>query len=166
VSLVGRVWLVGDRLSAHDMVPGRYDPLIMAHRWDEVREHVLEDRLPGWAEAVRQGDVLVGGIAMGAGKHHFAILEMLRRMGVVGYLAESFSPLFQRACIDLGIPAVAFHHQRLLSDGDVVELDIATGRGRNRSTGVAFAEPPVSALLEEIVDAGGWPAYVVSRLRG
>jgi len=164
MKLEGRVWVFGDGLSAHDLMPGRYDPLIMARKYDEARQHVLEGSIPGWAEQVRPGDLIVAGDAFGAGKHHFAILELLRLMGVAGYLAASYFPSFQRACIDLGIPAITFHHQQQLSTGDTIRLDLSTGEGTNLTTGASFSQPPESPLLDEIISAGGWPQFVVSRL--
>jgi 3-isopropylmalate/(R)-2-methylmalate dehydratase small subunit len=67
----------------------------------------MKDYDPGFAQQVRPGDVLVGGVNFGYGHPHYPPLRAMRHLGIRALIAESFSPGFWRGEISMGFPMVA-----------------------------------------------------------
>lgn len=166
--LTGAVRKFGDDLGATDLVPARYDKLGMSHQWAECAKHVLEDVAPGMAETIRPGDILVGGQGFGAGHAHYysAAVMGCRTAGFGALLAEGIGGLFQRAAIDFGMPAWSFPGiAALVSDGDQLEIDLATGVARNLTTGAQAQFKPVSPIILDILAAGGSEGWALTRVQ-
>ena len=61
----GKAIIAGDDVSTDDIIPGRFAHL--RSNLPELAKHAFEDRVPGFAEKVNAGDVLVGGRNFGLG---------------------------------------------------------------------------------------------------
>ena len=82
--------------------PGAYavDPV-------EVRKlHVLESVNPAFASEVDPGDVIVAGRNFGCGSSRETAAENLQALGVACVVAESFSRLFLRNAVAVGLPVL------------------------------------------------------------
>ena len=165
--LSGRVWRLGDAVGATDLLAARYDKQGMSRLWAECATHILEDLLPAFASAVRPGDILVAGQGFGAGHAHYYTAAIMgsRTAGVAGFFTESISGLFQRAAIDLGMPAWAFPGlAALVAQGDQLELDLGRGSARNVTAGTSMALKPVSQIILDILAAGGSEPWALGRV--
>lgn len=165
--LTGRVWRLGDNVGATDLLPARYDKQGMSRQWDECAKHILEDARPGVAERVRPGDIVVAGNNFGAGHAHYysAAVMGCRTAGIAAFLVDSIGGLFQRACIDFGMPAWPMPGiSALVADGDELRIDLATGETRNLTTGTDTRVPPVASLILEILAAGGSGPWALRRV--
>ncbi|NYD59534.1 3-isopropylmalate/(R)-2-methylmalate dehydratase small subunit [Nocardioides marinisabuli] len=60
-----------------------------------------------FTDHVRAGDWLVGGRNFGYGHPHYVAMTAMRNEGIVGVLAESFSPGFWRGEISNGMPLLS-----------------------------------------------------------
>ncbi|NBS62805.1 MAG: 3-isopropylmalate dehydratase [Betaproteobacteria bacterium] len=74
---------------------------------EELAAQAMKDYDPGFAQQVRPGDVLVGGVNFGYGHPHYPPLRAMRHLGIRALIAESFSPGFWRGEISMGFPMVA-----------------------------------------------------------
>lgn len=74
---------------------------------DELAAAAMKDYDPDFAQQVRPGDVLVGGVNFGYGHPHYPPLRAMRHLGIRALIAESFSPGFWRGEISMGFPMVA-----------------------------------------------------------
>lgn len=164
--LKGRVWKYARQVRATDLVPARYDFLKLTD-WTECSTHVLEDLDPDFRANVRPGDLIVGGPGFGAGHAHYfqQAFEGPRWIGVGGYLAESFDPIFLLSALGAGMPCwsvpgiLDFVH-----GGDRIRCDLATGTVVNHSAGTTAQYRPVAPEVIEVLEAGGLDKLTVQRL--
>jgi 3-isopropylmalate/(R)-2-methylmalate dehydratase small subunit len=166
VILEGRVWKYAQQLRATDLVPSRYDYIKLTD-WTECSTHVLEDLDPGFRADVRPGDLIVAGGGFGAGHAHYfqQAFEGPRWLGVGGFLAESFDPIFLLSAIGAGMPCWTVPGILLqVSGGDEVECDLRTGRVVNRSTNTIFHFRPLAPEVIEVLEAGGLDRLTVRKL--
>ncbi|HZP14899.1 MAG TPA: 3-isopropylmalate dehydratase [Nocardioides sp.] len=147
----GRVWVVGDSVDTDAMYPG----YAMKMQQPEAAKHVFYELRPGWTDEVQPGDLVVAGRNFGVGSSR-PVASLFQILGVAGLLAEEFNSLFQRNCINVGLPAltVAGVHE-LFSDGDVARMDIASGVVENTTTGASIQGAGLPDMVLEILDAGG-----------
>ena len=157
----GRAWKYGDNVNTDVLFPGKYT--YTAKGRDEIASHALEDLDPDFASNVCEGDVIVGGRNFGCGSSREQAATCLVYNGVSAMIAESFARIFYRNAINNGLLAIvcpeaaqAIRGQEYVSvdlEGRVIEC--ASGR---------FAFPPLSATVQEILEAGGLVEQVKRRL--
>ncbi|MGW6790754.1 LeuD/DmdB family oxidoreductase small subunit [Streptomyces chartreusis] len=146
-TITGRTWALGDSVDA--LYPGRAMRLPVP----EVAAQVLFDLRPGWSTQVCPGDILVAGPNFGIGSS-LQVAALLRHLGITALLAENFNSLFHRNAINHGLPAVTVPGvSDLVTEGDVITLDLEAGLLHKADTDFAFN--PVPPTMLEILDAGG-----------
>jgi 3-isopropylmalate/(R)-2-methylmalate dehydratase small subunit len=154
-----RAWVFGDDVDTDVIVPGRY----MKFGIEEIAPHCFETVSPGFASAVRQGDVVVAGRNFGAGSSREQAPDALKHLGIGALIAESFAGLFYRNALNLGLPAVVCPQAKRIRDGDLVHVDAEAGRIENRTTGETLSCEPIPAHLLEMVRDGGLLAHLEKR---
>ncbi|WP_020124689.1 hypothetical protein [Streptomyces canus] len=148
-TITGRTWVIGDSIDTDALYPG----FAMRLPVPEAATHVLYDLRPGWAAQVRPGDILVAGRNFGIGSSR-QVAALLRYLGISALVAEDFNSLFHRNAINHGLPAVTVPGvSGMVTEGDVITLDLEAGLLRNGDTEAAFS--PVPPMMLEILDAGG-----------
>ncbi len=158
----GRAWVFGDDIDTDVLAPGRY----MKGPVEEAARHCLEDVDPGFAAAVRAGDVVVGGRNFGLGSSREQAVQVLCLLGVAAVVAESFAGLFYRNAINLGLMVLVCPDARLISAGDRLAVDGVAGRIDNLTTGETLACEPIPPHLMALVRDGGLVPHLEKRLRG
>ena len=147
---MARVFRFGDGVSTDAIMPGRYnlttDPEALA------RACFVEHR-PGFAEAVRPGDVIVAGNNFGCGSSREHAPLSIRAVGIGAVVARSFARIFYRNAVNLGLPVIRcadlYEH---VQDGDEIEIDVA--HGAITANGRSFQGEPPSAVARRISEAG------------
>ncbi|UQR61541.1 hypothetical protein LRP30_32590 [Bradyrhizobium sp. C-145] len=163
--LKGKVWKFGDHASVYYFFPAKYELVGIAEQPAELAKHFLEEVDPRRVQQVERGDVLVAGQGFGQGKHHFYYINAFRELGFAGFVAESFHPQFQRECIDRGIPAIAYRDiPSRVESGDLLELDLRTGKGSVVNKGLAISAGPAPEVFLSILVAGGLKPYTLEKL--
>jgi 3-isopropylmalate/(R)-2-methylmalate dehydratase small subunit len=164
-TLSGRVWKFGDDVRLTYFLSGKYDAI--GQKPEQTSKHVLEDADPAFVQNVRKGDLIVAGKRFGQGKHYHYPIHALAYLGIAGFIAESLDSMFQRACINDGMPAFALRDlPSVVATGDLIEVDLRRGTSKNATRDIIVNHPPVSTLLLAIVEAGGLQAYTLQQLRG
>lgn len=106
--------------------PGKYTYVQLPPA--EMPKHAMETFDPGFAAKAREHSVLVVGKNFGCGSSREQASECLKHAGIRAIVAPSFSRIFYRNSINLGLPvlesAEAF---AALETGDAVELDLEEG---------------------------------------
>lgn len=164
--LEGRVWKYAQQIRATDLVPARYD-FIKLTDWTECSTHVLEYLDPGFIKNVQRGDLIVGGQGFGAGHAHYfqQAFEGPRWLGVGGYLAESFDPIFMVSAIGAGMPCWSVPGiLDFVSTGDLIRCDLAEGTISNQSAGTNAQYRSVAPEVVEVLEAGGLDKLTVKKL--
>lgn len=150
--IVGRVWRFEHDISTDVLSPGQYavDPV-------EVRMlHVLESVNPVFASEVEPGDVVVAGRNFGCGSSRETAAENLKALGVACVVAESFSRIFMRNSIALGLPVVVCPGVHAgFADGDRIEVDLGSGRIVNVESDAELFGDSLPLEMREILSAGG-----------
>ncbi|MCE7937288.1 3-isopropylmalate dehydratase small subunit [bacterium] len=158
----GRAWKFGDHVDTDAIIPARHcntaDPRALA-------AHCMEDADPGFAAAVRPGDVIVGGVNFGCGSSREVAPIAIKAAGVSAVIAASFARIFFRNAINLGLPILECPAAAAAIDaGHIVEVTPATGAIFDRTTGETYQAEPFPDFLMQIIAAGGLLNYAQARL--
>ncbi len=146
-----RVWTFGDSVNTDDILPGKYAPFMVGE--DRFHRYAFAHARPEFADAVRPGDLLVGGRNWGLGSSREYAPQALKRLGVGAIIARSFARIHYRNLLNLGIPAFTSEGvPDALRDGDTVTFDLAAGTV-TRGDEVFYLEPP-PAFLQEALKEG------------
>jgi 3-isopropylmalate/(R)-2-methylmalate dehydratase small subunit len=155
---VGRVWKYGDDVNTDYIIPGKYLELVDP---EEMAKHAMEGIDPGFPGKVTEGDIVVGGKNFGCGssREHAPLAMKYAGVGVV--IAESYARIFYRNSINIGLPALECPGiARVVSDGDVLEVDVMGGTILNKSTGVKLLFTPLPEFMVEVLNEGGLAPYL------
>ena len=127
----------------------------------ELAAVAMKEQDPDFAQKVRPGDVLVGGVNFGYGHPHYPPLIGMRHLGIRGLIAESFSPGYWRGEVAMGFPQVACPGiLQAVSRWDELEIDWQAGCVRNHSTGQSLPFEPLSESDQLMIAAGGIIGYL------
>ena len=156
--LRGKVHLFGNDVNTDEIIPARYlnriEPAFLA-------AHCMEDADPEFVKKARPGDILVAGRNFGCGSSREHAPIAIKAAGIACVVAESFARIFFRNAINTGLPIVTCPEAaRDAHAGDEMEVDLAAGEVRNRTTGRAFTFPPFTQEIQEIIAAGGLMPFV------
>jgi 3-isopropylmalate/(R)-2-methylmalate dehydratase small subunit len=148
----GRVWKFGDDISTDLLAPGAYAVAPL----EERKRHVLESVNPRFPEEVRPGDIVVAGRNFGCGSSRETAPEGLKALGVGCVVAESFSRLFFRNAIAIGLPVLPCPGiVEAFEEGDLAEVEISSATVRNLRTGQAIQGRSLPREMLEVLAAGG-----------
>ena len=159
---MARAFRYGDHVDTDVIIPARYlttdDPATLA-------AHALEDLDPAFATAVSRGDVVFAGDNFGCGSSREHAPIALRAAGVHAVVASSFARIFFRNAINTGLPVlVSPEAVAATDDGDVVEVDTASGTIVNVTKNMSFTSEPMPDFVVGIAAAGGLVPWVRERL--
>lgn len=152
MSYEGAAHVFGDNVNTDYITPTDY----FSESMETIAEHVFEPIAPDFHDAFEPGDVVVGGENFGSGSSRETAPKALKVKGVSAVVAESFSRLFYRNGVAIGLPVVtAPGVTDVVSDGDDVVVDLEAGVLRNETTGESVETEPMSPALRSVYDAGG-----------
>ncbi|MEP7191839.1 MAG: 3-isopropylmalate dehydratase [Actinomycetota bacterium] len=161
-AIKGKTWCFGDGISTDLLSPGQYavDSL-------QVRKmHTLESIDQSFAAKVQIGDVVVAGRDFGCGSSRETAPENLKELGVACVVADSFSRLFLRNAVAIGLPVLPCPGASdAFSPGSDIEVDLATGEVRNIGAGTLLHGEPLPESMRRILSAGGMLAILKSDRR-
>lgn len=155
----GRTWKFGDHINTDLILPGP----VMLLPFDEQPRHAFSANRPGWVDAMRLGDILIGGHNFGTGSGRPAA-RSLKVLGISCIVAESINGLFFRNCVNYGLFAMECPGvSNLFTEGDDAEVDFAAFTVRNAATGEALNGKPFPEMLLDVMKADGIYALMESR---
>lgn len=153
----GKAWVIPDEyINTDAMMPHRgYD---LPPREQEAL--VLATIRPGWASLVEEGDILITGRGFGVGSSRPAP-TMLRRLGIAAVVCESAAEIFFRNCVSYALPILECPGVLgMVTEGDRVSVDIATGAFANLETGRTAQGEGMPPMLLETIAGGGTHAVL------
>ncbi|MBC7085643.1 MAG: 3-isopropylmalate dehydratase small subunit [Methanomethylovorans sp.] len=152
----GKAWKFGDDVDTDAVIPGRY--LIM-NTPEELAAHVFEGVRPEFAKNVQENDIIVAGNNFGCGssREHAPLALKGTKIGCV--IAKSFARIFFRNAINIGVPLLECPHTDKIYDGNILEVDLATGVIRNITKDEQYQATPLPDFVRGIVDSGGLIEY-------
>ena len=153
---MSKIWKFGSDVDTDQIVPGRYAPYMRPNA--DVGEAAFIEARPEFARFAKPGDIIVAQENFGCGSSREYAVEALRRRQIGAIIALSFSRIFYRNAINLGIPLYeASHIVAAVKDSDPAELDMAALTLMVREQ--IFILPELPQFASEIIKAGGMVAY-------
>ncbi len=156
----GRVWKFGDDIDTDMVVPGHY----LLYDVPEIAAHVMEGTRPGFADVVGQGDIIVAGDNFGSGSSREVAARALREAGIVAVVAKSFSRIFFRNSINVGLVPVECEEANVIEEGQTVRIDIDLGEVVIIDTEERLKAKSLPAEVAAIMQAGGLVDFLRTRI--
>ena len=155
---MGRIWMLGDNVNTYVIIPGRYN--VTTDR-AQLARYCLCEVLPGFAQQVRAGDVVVAGHNFGCGSSREHAPAAIQACGIQVVIARSFARIFYRNAVNIGLPVLICEEAVLASaDGQEMEVGLTRGIIANKTTGQTFQAEPLDPFVARIVAAGGIIEYI------
>jgi 3-isopropylmalate/(R)-2-methylmalate dehydratase small subunit len=153
----GTVWTFGDNIDTDVIIPARYLMLPL----EEMKAHAMAPIRPGFAAAVRPGDVLVAGRNFGCGSSREQAPAVLKELGIRAVVAVSFARIFFRNAVNLGLVAMeAPDLYPYAQEKESVEIDPVAGSIYLPEKKKTIAGSRLPDFLLAIVEAGGLIAHL------
>jgi 3-isopropylmalate/(R)-2-methylmalate dehydratase small subunit len=151
--LKGKAFVYGPNIDTDQIYPGRFLDLTDP---DQVGKHALEGADPNFVKEVQPGDLIVASTNFGCGSSREHAAVTLKAAGVGAILADSFGRIFYRNAINLGVPLIVCPGiSKIVKRGDVLSLDMTTGKVTNETTGETAQAQPLSDYVMNILESGG-----------
>ena len=155
--LKGRAHRVGDDINTDYIISSKYKAQTL--RIEDAAKHLMEDIDPGFADRIAPGDIIVAGRNFGCGSSREAAPRVIKAAGIAAVVASSFARIFFRNSINIGLPVLACDTDDIGS-GDEIEIDLASGRVRNLSTGASKAVQPLPKVMMNVIADGGLVQHI------
>jgi len=150
--------MLGDNVNTDVIIPGRYN--VTTDR-AQLARYCLCEVLPEFSQQVQTGDVVMAGHNFGCGSSREHAPAALLACGIRAVIARSFARIFYRNAVNIGLPVLVCEDAVSAStDGQQIEVDLASGIIRNATTGQAFQAEPLNPFVARIVAAGGIIEYI------
>ena len=124
----------------------------------------MEDIDINFASTVEPGDIIVGGANFGCGSSREHAPLAIKACGVKCVIAASFARIFYRNAINIGFPIMESPEAAAdIKAGDQIDVDFATGKIVNETTGKTYQAAPFPEFINGIIDNGGLMASLKAR---
>jgi len=145
-----RTWKLPADVDTDQLAPGH----AMKHGLEVIARHCLERVRPEFASQVKRGDAIVAGPNFGIGSSREQAASVLVHLGVAAVIAPSYSGLFHRNAFNVGLLLLTCPEADHIEDAEAITFDARAGQVQ-RADGDLLACKPISALLLDLVEAGG-----------
>jgi len=161
MAIRGRVWKYGDSVNTDVIFPGKYTYTVSDPA--EMPQYAMEDLDSRFAQEVRPGDIVVGGINFGCGSSREQAVTCLKMAGVGAIIGVSFARIYYRNCINNALPAIiSAEAVDAIQDGEEIEVDLEAGE--IRCAAGTFTFPPLPDMAMDMMAAGGLIPYTRKKL--
>lgn len=158
----GRVHKFGNDINTDDIIAAKY---LVSTDAKELGKHCFETIKPDFAKKVQAGDIIVAGKNFGCGSSREHAPLAIKGCGIAAVIAKSFAGIFFRNAINIGLPFLESPYVDKISDGDLLEIDLAGGIIKNLSKNSTYKTQTFPEFLQELVNEGGLMNWVVKRKR-
>ncbi len=153
--MVGNVHLYDiDNIDTDRIIPGKYTKTL---DMSSFADHCLEDLDPNFRNKVQQGDILVGGWNFGCGSSREQAPIALKVSGISVIIARSFSRIFYRNAINIGLPILEIPEHNI-SNGTRLQIELESGKVVDGDT--EYSSTPLPQVMIEILNEGGLAPYL------
>jgi len=160
--LKGKVHKYGANVDTDAIIPARYlnvsDPA-------ELAKHAMEDIDTDFVKRIKPEDIIMAATNFGCGSSREHAPLAIKASGISCIIARSFARIFFRNAINIGLPVLECAQAvENTKDGDILEVDLVSGKIRNLNNGREFTAEPYPEFMAEIISAGGLIEYTKKRL--
>jgi len=160
--LKGKVHKYGADVNTDAIIPARYlnvsDPA-------ELAKHCMEDMDQDFVTRVEPGDIIMATTNFGCGSSREHAPLAIKAAGISCIIAKSFARIFFRNAINIGLPLLECSQAVDKTEaGDILEVDLASGKIKNLTSGMEFTASPYPRFMAELISAGGLIEHTKKRL--
>jgi len=153
----GKVHKLGNDINTDDIISAKY---LVSTDAKELGRHCLESIMPDFVNKVAPGDIIVAGKNFGCGSSREHAPLAIKGCGISAVIAPSFAAIFFRNAINIGLPFIEMEGVDKINDGDILEVDLASGRISNLTQRTTYQTQVFPEFLQGIVEEGGLINYV------
>ncbi|MGE0127266.1 MAG: 3-isopropylmalate dehydratase small subunit [Blastocatellales bacterium] len=150
-------------INTDEIIPARY---LNVHEEAELAKYAMEDIDATFVKRVKPGDIIIAGDNFGCGSSREHAVWALRGAGVKVVIAKSYARIFFRNAINNGFLAIEADICDIVKTGDEVEIDLASGRLRNLTSGKEANFVPLSDFARELIEDGGLLPHIQKKAKG
>ncbi len=155
----GRVWKFGDNIDTDIIIPARY----LAHTDPkELGSHCMEPLDKDFPTKVKTGDIIVAGTNFGSGSSREHAPIAIAALGIPVVIAKSFARIFYRNSFNKGLALLEADIYDKVKEGDVLEVDLASGA--IKGSGFEVDAKPIPPFMLELIHTGGLINYLKKKL--
>jgi 3-isopropylmalate/(R)-2-methylmalate dehydratase small subunit len=158
--LDGRAWTFGANVTTDDILPGQY----LDRSGDELGSLAMAGIDPEFARRIGRGDFIVAGDGFGMGSGRESAPMAIKLAGIGAIIAPSYSRIFYRNAINLGLPAVLVESIDGIAQGDTLTVDLERRVVILKESGEERPISNITGIAREILEAGGIVPFTRRRL--
>jgi len=160
--LKGKVHKYGADVNTDVIIPARY---LNVSEPAELAKHCMEDIDKDFVSKVEPGDIIIATTNFGCGSSREHAPLAIKAAGVSCIIARTFARIFFRNAINIGLPLLECGEAVDNTEaGDILEVDLASGRIKNLTRGMVFTAKPYPDFMAGLIAAGGLIEYTKKRL--
>lgn len=153
----GKTHKFGDNINTDDIIAAKYldsqDPKFLGSK---CMENISADFL----QKVDKNDIIVAGKNFGCGSSREHAPLAIAGCGISLVIARSFARIFFRNAINIGLPIVELEEIDKISEGNLLEVNLAEGVIKNITKNEVYRTQSFPAFLQEIIKAGGLLSWI------
>jgi 3-isopropylmalate/(R)-2-methylmalate dehydratase small subunit len=162
VVIKGKVHKYRANVNTDAIIPARYLNISEAA---ELAKHCMEGIDTSFVKKVKPGDIIMATTNFGSGSSREHAPLAIKAAGISCVVAKSFARIFFRNAINIGLPLLECGEAVAKTKaGDVLEVDLSSGKIKNVTNGKAFTAKPYPDFMGELISAGGLIPYTKKRL--
>jgi 3-isopropylmalate dehydratase small subunit len=123
----------------------------------------MEGADANFMKKMKPGDIIVGGKNFGCGSSREHAPIAIKAAGISCVIAESFSRIFYRNAINIGLLIFTSPAAKDLLKGDVAEVDTDKGEIRKAGSKKQYSAEIFPRFIQDIMKSGGLMAYAAKR---
>ncbi|MEM3374249.1 MAG: 3-isopropylmalate dehydratase small subunit [Candidatus Woesearchaeota archaeon] len=150
----GKVWKFSDNMNTDEIIPARYNITIDPK---ELAKNVFCEVRPDFKNA-NENDFVVAGYNFGCGSSREHAAVALKGKNVV-VLAKSFSRIFYRNAINIGLPILECDTDKI-DENDILEVDLEKGIIKNITKNIVIEAKKMPEFILKIRNSGGIINYL------
>lgn len=155
------VWKLGDNINTDNLYPSKY--LYESQEPEVLASHAMEPLIPNFQNTITKGDFIVAGENFGCGSSREQAVSALKFAGCGGIIAKSYSRIYYRNCITLGLIAIVCPKAvDALKNGSKISVSWKTAE--ITSEGKKFKFPGFGDYVGGIIECGGLIPFLRDRV--
>jgi len=161
MKIEGTVWKFGDNVDTDVIIPAIH---LVTTDMGELAKHCMEGADATFAAKVQHGDIIVAGRNFGCGSSREHAPMAIKGAGISCVIAESFARIFFRNAFNMGLAVFeSLGVFQGIEQGDRVSVNQDTGEIVDHTNQRRFLASPIPPFMQELIDAGGLIAHVLSK---
>jgi 3-isopropylmalate/(R)-2-methylmalate dehydratase small subunit len=156
--MAGKAFVFGDNIDTDLIVPGRF---LTLSNPEELADVCMSGISEDFARRIAQGDVFVAGNNFGCGSSREHAPISIKAAGISYVIAASFSRIFYRNAINIGLPVLeSSAASGSIREGDVIFVDMKNGEIINHTKDETYTFIPFPEFILKIFMAGGLSNFI------